>query len=319
MKNIQNILVPYDLSEISRQALQRGIVLSLKKGATLWVLYVMEPSSHQEIFKHIPAKDLKARLQQKIQTEIRDFISKEDQTKIKTKVLIQIGKPAIEILKTAEKEKADLIVLGTHGRSGVKHFLLGSVTERVVQRSNVPVLIHRGGIQSLPKKILIPIDFSESSQEALETAVQWAADLKAEIYLLHTIDLVDLYSYNVLSIPVDAPALGKVLKKEAHEKLGLWANKISTPHHLEVSIGNPVSEIQESIRKHSIDLVILATHGRTGLKHFLMGSVAEKVVHSASCSVLTVRPAQFSQSHLQFFKDSDELDEYMKSCESERD
>ncbi len=309
---MKRILVPYDFSETSQQALEKGIFLSLKYKATLVVLHIIEKTFNDEFVGMLwPPKELSSQLKQKIQSEIEKRVPKHSE-KIQTEILIQVGRAYVEILRTLEKEKIDLIVIGTHGRTGFKHFRLGSVAEKVVQHSSVPVFIHRGEARA-PKRILIPVDFSENSKEGFRLGLKWASDLQSEIYLLHVVGLQDLYSYKDLFLPVE-PSLEEALKKEAQEKLKAWSKEIQIPFHQEVRIGNPFLEIKAAIENQNIDLVVLATHGRTGLKHFLMGSIAEQVVRHSPCSVLTIRPAAFVQPAIKFFDNEEAFDEYMKSC-----
>jgi nucleotide-binding universal stress UspA family protein len=312
MPKIQKILVPYDFSEISLRALSRGAALCRKWDAKLLVLHVVE-SSNDEILKYLALpQDYQASLKKKIQGEIQKIAHETGEKKISHEIFISRGKPAVRILKIAEEEKADLIVMGTQGRTGLKHVFLGSVAERVVRYSSVPVWVNRGA-PDLPKKILIPVDFSENNRMAFEMALDWVEFLGAEVYLLHVVDLRDLYTFEVLSLPVDHPSLEKTLKSEAEEKLAQWGKKVPRPHLLEVKVGNPVLEIHDAIRLHSIDLVMMATHGRTGLKHLLLGSVAENVVRTSPVSVVTVRPPAFQQSALKIFEDEASLEEYTKS------
>jgi len=309
----KKILVPYDFSETSQQALETGIALSLKYKATLVVLHVIERTFNDEFVGLLwPTEDLNFQLKQKIESEIENRMQAYS-GKIQTEIIINLGRAYIEILRTVEKEKIDLVVIGTHGRTGLKHSLLGSVAEKVIQRSPVPVLIQRGKGHYLPKKILIPIDFSEASQAGFDQGLKWAKDFDAEIHLLHVVDLYDLYTYDTMCIPIDRRAFEASLIKEGKTKLLKWQQKISTPHHEQVRIGNPILEIQKVIQENSIDLVVLATHGRTGLKHFFLGSVAEQVVRSSPCAVLTVRPTGFLESNFKLFEDADALEDYMKN------
>lgn len=309
---MKRILVPYDFSETSQQALEKGIFLSLKYKATLVVLHVIEKTFNDEFVGILwPPKDLSTQLKKKIQSEI-DRRTSEHSEKIQNEILIGMGRAYVEILRSLEKENIDLVVIGTHGRTGFKHFRLGSVAEKVVQHSSVPVLIHRGESKA-PKRVLIPVDFSENSKEGFHLGLKWASDLQSEIYLLHVVGLQDLYSYKDLFIPVE-PSIEEALKMEAQEKLKDWAKEIKTPFHQEVRIGNSFLEIEAAIQNQNIDLVVLATHGRTGLKHFLMGSIAEQVVRHSPCSVLTIRPAAFVQPAIKFFENQEAFDEYMKSC-----
>lgn len=145
------------------------------------------------------------------------------------------------------------------------------------------------------KKILVPLDFSEFSEEALDLANGWAEALHASLRLLHVINLKDLYSFNSESIE-SSLSLENILRQKAQEELSKYARKAKAPCEIEIRLGTPIEEIGDCIEKNQIDLVIISTHGRSGIKHLLMGSVAEKVVRHSPCPVLTFRPKSLSSS-----------------------
>lgn len=142
------------------------------------------------------------------------------------------------------------------------------------------------------KRICVPIDFSEESEHALRYALTFAEQFKAELHLLHVVqDIVPTVPEPGLAIlPTDE--IVRSLEKGAEEGLASlpsaeWAGKIGIVRA--VRHGVPFHEISQYAKQADIDLLVIATHGRTGLAHFLLGSVAERVVRSSPCPVLTVR------------------------------
>jgi nucleotide-binding universal stress UspA family protein len=256
-------------------------------------------------------KDAESRLKEKIQKETHALISWAERSQFRFQPMVRKGKASLEILLTAEEEKPDLIVMGTKGKTGMKHILLGSVAEQVVRRAGVPVWISRGSSHNLPQKILVPVDFSEYSRQALEQGIQWARELKAELYVLHVADLRYLYALDPLGLDT-RPELETQLKKEAEEQLKDWSKSISIPANLEVRLGGAVFEIQDSIQENAIDLVLLSTHGRSGLKHLLMGSVAEQVVRYSPCSVMTICPPALALSRVKLFDGEKDFEDYVR-------
>jgi nucleotide-binding universal stress UspA family protein len=141
------------------------------------------------------------------------------------------------------------------------------------------------------RRILFPTDFSESADHAWMFALQFAQDFGADVHVLHVVAppprLTEAYSINF-----DPAKFAAVLTAEAETSLDRLVEGAKARHltfHREVRIGVDFHEILDYARKHQIDLIVMATHGRTGLAHALVGSVAEKVVRKASCPVLTVR------------------------------
>lgn len=141
------------------------------------------------------------------------------------------------------------------------------------------------------RRILFPTDFSESAEHAWLFALQFAQDFAAEVHLLHVVAppprLTEAYSMNF-----DPERFAAVLSAEAQTSLDRLVERAKARNltfHQAVRIGVDFHEIIDYARKHQIDLIVMATHGRTGLAHALVGSVAEKVVRKAPCPVLTVK------------------------------
>ena len=146
-----------------------------------------------------------------------------------------------------------------------------------------------GGSVFQLKQILVPVDFSECSRKALRYAVPMARQFDAGLSLVYVVQLA--YAFGEFG-PTDYPAMEVDMKAEAERQLGeLAAQEIGTsvPFTTRVRVGRPATEIVEAARQLESDLIIIATHGHTGLRHVLLGSVAENVVRHAPCPVLTVR------------------------------
>ncbi len=143
------------------------------------------------------------------------------------------------------------------------------------------------------KRILCPVDFSDVSLNALKFAVELASKFQAELHLLHVFEGYDAISLNPETAMIPMPQWLTELRKVCHEKLAALPSSdlaARCPSIVRAHQEGPaIHEILEYAAHQKIDLIVLATHGRTGLKHLLMGSVAENVVRSACCPVLTIR------------------------------
>jgi len=208
------------------------------------------------------------------------------------------GGPAFdEICRLAQKIPADLIVMPTHGRTGLKHVFLGSTAERIVQHSPCPVLVTRASVlQSkngspfIIKTILVPVDFSDCSKEGLQYAIGFANEFRAKMILLHATWLGYIYASDGTAI-YDVRGLQKATRENAErqmQKLVRAVNFGPTKFETIFTEGSPLMDICDVAKDHDVDLIITSTHGLTGLQHVFIGSVAEQVVRHASCSVLVV-------------------------------
>ena len=199
--------------------------------------------------------------------------------------------PAEAIVETASNLESDLIVMGTHGRRGISHLLLGSVAERVVRTSAVPVLTVRADadivLEGTPR-ILVPHDFSDASVNALGRAAAWATALDAEMTLLHVVEPVvypEFYSVDVLSDDLMERLVTrseKALRSVAEELPGNVKSSVM------VEVGRAADTIVDQADPEHFDLVVMATRGLSGLEQILLGSVAESVLRRCQVPMLAV-------------------------------
>jgi nucleotide-binding universal stress UspA family protein len=215
---------------------------------------------------------------------------------------IRIGRPYREICEVAREIGANLIVLASRGHTGLKRILLGSTAERVVRFAPCPVLVVRerkGDGESrdaataklaVPRKILVPLDFSAASFAGLNYGAALARRFGAELLLLHVIFDVREMMFDRMSAN-SAADNSEMQRKEAElEMAALQQLEIvrGLQCATEILFGNAVEEICRRTSQADIDLVVTSSHGRTGWEHMVLGSVAEHVVRYADCPVLVV-------------------------------
>jgi nucleotide-binding universal stress UspA family protein len=199
------------------------------------------------------------------------------------------------ILDYAKEFDVDLIVIGTHGRRGLGHLFLGSVAEEVVRLSSCPVLTIRERKEPLPieelDRILVPIDFSEHSKQALRYAKQIAVSYDSRLQLLHVLEKAVHPSF----YPFEKSQffnLREAVQQKSKEALERLLKETEGPEltaEIHVIEGRAAADITEFAKDNQSDLIVIATHGLTGIEHLLMGSVTEKVVRRAPCPVFTVK------------------------------
>lgn len=301
MPAIQHILCPVDFSPTSEHALNFATVIArrLKAQVTLLHTYSM-PNFVMPEGAMLPDAELSTQLSTEAQTRLNELLAKYNQRGVHLKGELKLGAPSTEISRVASEDKADLIVMGTHGRTGLEHALLGSVAERVVRSSTVPVLTirephagdkHAQTLTADVKRIVCPVDFSDASAKATTYAAELARQLGAELHLLHVLPTV-AYAMVAESYTVK-PDLVRELKQEVKQRVeDLRASLASDTLKVEASMveGVPYKAIHEAAHKLNADLLVMGTHGRTGFAHLLLGSVTERVVRTSTIPVLTVHP-----------------------------
>ncbi len=285
------ILVPIDSSPFSDYAIDYAIFLSQKYGAEITLFHVIV-LYEADVDEEVHVKQLEEIVKRKEQNTSglmdrhqQKFVDKN--LKISSHIMRGISPPN-SILEYCEKHKFDLIIMGTHGRTGIKNWIYGSVAEKVVRLSKTAVLtLHKSPESIQINKIIVPVDFSDNSRDGIENAVKIAKDFDAEVEFIHIIEQQLQPSFHVVGIE-SIFAINPDLKKITSEKLEEFCNindAKSTFTVLEVAAHQSIADYAE---ESGADLIIMSTHGYTGLDHLLIGSTTERVVRVAGCPVLTV-------------------------------
>jgi nucleotide-binding universal stress UspA family protein len=207
--------------------------------------------------------------------------------------LQELAAPADGIVTAANQVGCDLIVMGTHSRSGLEHWLLGSVAERVTRLAPVPVLLIRGqgGAEPAFSRILVPIDGSPLSNLALDYAKKLVGFLGGQLWVLHVEPQIPLVIEALEEAPDDQAQYHQAVQTLLDRAVQDFPNAQAILRQAgRERVGDVIAQVAQ---EKSIDLVVMGTHGYTGLDHWLLGSVAERVTHQAKAAVLLVR----QQSH----------------------
>ncbi|QXD17167.1 universal stress protein [Rhodocaloribacter litoris] len=305
MLNIRKILFPTDFSETSAQALAYALRLAHEYDAELHLLHVevlYEEDPHNPTHRLPDREAILARLRTLI--DDHDAAEHLPDGAVEDLTIRHVHRRNVSaapaIVEYAAEEGINLIVLGTHGRRGLRRLLLGSVAEEVVRTAPCPVFTvrrHKEDRKPEPvRHILVPVDFSEHAREALTVARELAARYGAALQLLHVLEEVlhpAFYNFGATSIKDLQPDIEEkateALMKFFRETAG--ADAEVTYHVIEGHAGRDIATFAE---EHDSDLIVISTHGLGGLEHLLMGSVTEKVIRRAPCPVLVLKAFQRS-------------------------
>jgi nucleotide-binding universal stress UspA family protein len=300
MMRIRRILYPTDFSATATQALKHALFLAEQFEAELHMLHaiILHESDPRDPDRHFPEpSEILNQLFEIADSEMAEIVRKNE---AKTFSLVEAkvrGYSAGEvILQYADEHDIDLVVMGTHGRRGPARLFLGSVAEEVVRHAPCPVLTLREekapqAIEAV-EKILVPVDFSPYSQEALSYAKEVAALYGAGLQVLHTIEepaYPYFYTPGGTYSPVEQLEALREKAEEALDKMLSETPGPEVPAERIVATGRPASEIARFAEARGSDMVVIATHGLTGLERLLVGSTAEQVVRLAHCPVFTVK------------------------------
>ncbi|NHN60250.1 MULTISPECIES: universal stress protein [Halorussus] len=279
-----DILVPTDGSPCAEVAAEYAEDLATRYDATVHALCVVDSRA----LENAPEYDrLKAE-----RTEIAErTCANLSVTGIETEQAVRTDVPHTAILRYAADNGIDLVVMGTHGRTGVERYLLGSVTEKVVRRSDVPVLTVKAdddaGATYPYTDILVPTDGSEGAAAAVGPAVDIAGTYDARVHALSVVDTM------ATGVDVGSDAILDALEEAARAAVSSVEERATAASasavETSVEYGTPYREIRSYVDAHEIDLVVMGTRGRSGIERYLLGSVAEKTVRTSPVPVMTVR------------------------------
>ena len=284
---IKTVLVPVDFSQESLRVLEYSTLVAESFGAATHVVHV-RPSKETSAIER--AGNLLLNYADAIgflQDRLAEIQEKHDVKFSPDNCHVEAGRPFEEIYESARETMADLIIMATRGESGLKRLLLGSTTERVIRFAPCPVLIPRGKTYKTAlaadrksqwkiRKILVPVDFSDCSVAGVRYAAFLGRHFDARLKLLHVV-----VPYNITEA-----AQASAKKQMTELRQSTFLKGISA--EAEISTGNTIDEICSQGTKGDVDLIVISTHGRTGFRHALIGSVAEHVARYAECPVLVV-------------------------------
>lgn len=281
MTNLASLMVATDLSARSDRAVERALLLAADLRARLTVLHVVD--------EDLPAR-IADRYHEEAQALLTGQLSAASNGKGSIEAKVVFGRGADTILSVAEDREIDLIVLGLHRNETSRPMFLGTTAERVVRAGRWPVLMVKNRAGKGYERILIGVDFSVFSRGALELAVSAAP--KAEFYLVHAYDL----PFRGLLTGHARAAGSKRYERQLVEHIGdefasfvaAAANKPARCQQL-VREGSARQVLHQELERLAPDLLVIGTHGRTGVSHALLGSVAEDMLNSPPCDVLVAK------------------------------
>jgi nucleotide-binding universal stress UspA family protein len=295
---IRRILCPVDFSEESRRALEHAVAIARRWGAQLDVLHVYQAASPFDIVP--PDDDTAAQDPQldMLRTALNDFVQPIAGDAAVTLRLRHGTAARRPIVREADEIDADLLIIGSHGRSGLERFLLGSTSDSIVKTATCPVLVVPSGAGPAHdgrfRRILCGIDFSAPSLRAYRYAVRLAAADEADLTLLHAIEVPPELRDRQVVAAFDVEAVRAATEAAARrrlEALSPGSDAPAIPIRAHVSEGYAHRRIVDTAQHQHVDLIVLGTHGRNVLDRWMFGSNTRAVLRDAPCPVLTVAPA----------------------------
>jgi nucleotide-binding universal stress UspA family protein len=294
MRKIKNILCPVDFFPASIAAANYAARLAARNKARLYLLHVMSPVVIPDRYEYpLPyMPQLMKSIRQASAQQMEKIESRLKRTGIIVSSRLRLGDVYDQIEREIKSLKPDLAVMGTHGRHGLKRWLLGSTTEKLVRHSPVPLLIlsserDRSLIPHF-RRIVLATDLSEGTTDALAFALLLVQKDESKITLLHVVD--------DLAADVSGEYRGALLSgvQQQLEEFVPPRSRNRCDIVTKVDVGRPDRIIRWTLRSNKADLVVISIHGKSIMDRVLLRSTAEHVVRSARCPVLLIPPMKKS-------------------------
>ncbi len=295
MGQLKRIIVGHDLGVGGEVALGSAMALANRCGAALRLVHVVEPlDAYQRISHPLTSPYTLEEIAQKTGVRLQALVASPALARLQVEYEVRKGKPFVELITAGRAWLADLIVVG--GASRTEEPFLGGTSERILRKALVPVMVAKKLLSSEAKTFLVPTDFSSCARKAAEEALMLAERFGGRVFFFHALDLAPSYTVAYahelgVSVPISPPSPEEIEPEWEAFLSGLPLEKLDWEKCTEE--GQAATAIVHQAKHVQADIIVIGTHGRSGLPHMLLGSIAEKVVRTASCPVLTIRPEAF--------------------------
>lgn len=296
----RTVVVPLDRSEVAESALPFAVSLAQKVDASIILLAVIDvPYEFAAWLEASTVIDARIDVEDAYADYLEALALKLDGVQVET--VIRSGNAPAEIEKFVDGLDDPIVVMTSHGRSGISRMLIGSVTQQVVHRLETPVIVvparapeDQTSDPAALDALLFPLDGSQFAEFALETALILLGDARPKLHLLRVVEVVSWYGaaysnkdYHGLDPYIDASRDG------AESYLHMVATNLRDRGYevtTEVAVGMVADQIEIAANNQGADLVVMSTHGRAGVGRLIFGSVAERTLRQTPAPLMLIRP-----------------------------
>ncbi|HET9298151.1 MAG TPA: universal stress protein [Candidatus Binatia bacterium] len=293
MKTLKRIIVGHDFRAGGEVAVQSAAALAKRCGAALRLVHVIEPlDTYQRISHPLTSPYPVEEIAQKIGASLQALVAGAELAGLEAEYEVRTGSPFVELILAQRAWFADMITVGGASQPEEPS---ATTSERLMRKADVPIMVAKSRLSDEAKTFLVPTDFSTGAREAAEQALMLAENFRGRVVFLHVFDQP---SYRIsyvhqlgVSLPTSPPTPEQMEPEWEDFLSGLHLEKVDWEKSS--TEGKAATAIIRQAEQIKADVIVMGTHGRSGLPYILLGSVAEKVARAASCPVLTIRPEAF--------------------------
>jgi nucleotide-binding universal stress UspA family protein len=286
---LEKLLLSTDGSEFSEGAIREAIQLAKICSSKLIVLSIIETNQEFEVL----APQIVEKEEEQTRDRLEQVKSKAAKEGVECEIVARHSEsPFQAIVEEAEKNKADMIIMGRRGRTGLRRLLMGSVTAKVIGHAPCDVLVVPRAAEIRYQKIMVATDGSKYSVAAAAEAVGIAKRCKASLYVVSVVPSETASPFDIVHSEMQHEMIAQNEFRQGEKNVNdllVIAKQEGVKAEGLIVEGRPYEAIVENAREKGVDLIVMGSHGRTGLERLLMGSVTERVVGHADCSVLIAK------------------------------
>jgi nucleotide-binding universal stress UspA family protein len=297
MIQLTNILVPIDFSPVSERAIGYGLSLALEFHARIVLAHVVPSLAALNYAFPAETYELEKQAYNEARQRLPEMIPPRHRDGVDFRAVVRTGDVRAELAVIVAEEKADVVVMGTHGRRIIQRFLLGSTTENMLRTISIPVLTvglteeqgeaHRPGPVPI-RRIVYATDYSDAARKGIHYAAELARTFGAEMTVLHVMDRFEQWGSELLGhLPDDVTKTREVATAKVRQLAALEQTadlKIRTA----VIEGTPFREIVRFAESDRADLIVLGIQSKSTLERAMLGATAERVIRSSPVPVLSI-------------------------------
>jgi nucleotide-binding universal stress UspA family protein len=294
-----NVVIPLDGSRLAERSLAFVPSLTRLDQLNVTLVSVVNPEEEVHLLSHTEASEREGNVLQTYLHEVAGDMHKHHNIQVATEVLK--GNPADAILEKLRSARTDLLIVSTHGRSGISRWRIGSVADKLIRGAGCETLVvgpRAGdtegwlemGVVPPFKHIMLPVDGSELAEQAVATVQRYATAFESQVHVVRVINIT-AYGDGLMMESAYTPQLIETLQSAAEEYVAGIAKRITAPGGVraEVVVGSPAMALEQYAEAASVDLVVMTTHGRGGIARAALGSVTDRMLGGVA-PVLVVRP-----------------------------
>ena len=288
-----------ELGPESKAAIEEALLLAIHSGGTVTFCSALDVSPQTATLIEHDHQNLLKTVEDVASEKLDRIVAAAKARGIAADQVVRLGPPGEELAKLAQQGQYDLLVVGTRARGRATRLLFGSTAQKLTRTAPCAVWVVKPEAVREIREIAVATDLSDCGRPALNAAIDVARALAAKLYVVHAVNVAELSNLLMAGVPSETIATARARMME-DAQAALQQQLVATdyrtlPYGVKVELieGSPDDVIPKFVIDHEIDILVMGTHGRSGISRLLLGNTAERILPMVDCSVMAVKPSDF--------------------------